>query len=252
MRLLLVVLLAVAVVPACALEGTTLTLGQAEELFRAGNSQYQKQEFDHARDTYMQLANARLRSPELYYNLGTACARLNHKAEAVLYLRRAHELKPHDPDILANLRRVAPANVVKSLSARNPFAWAVDRMSLREWMGLFLAAYFAACLIGAVYFAYARRAFVVRYLFIASAGIAAILAIFAARKYYDSHFVQYGVVATSGSSVRSGPAEKFAQVDILPEGEIIRRLAASEEGWAQVQLPDGRKGYLPEQAILLI
>lgn len=233
--------------------GTTMTLAQIHELFQAGNSAYQQQKFDVAYSKYVQVAQAGVASEQLYYNLGTACARINKKAEAVLYLTRARELDPHDPDIAANLRRVAPAGVLASLSAKHPLQWTANRLSLREWALIFFTLYTAAGVAGGIYLSRSRpRPRSLRIAAVALAGLSALVVIFAGRKYHETNNLQYAVVAQPAASVRSGPAEKFAQVDTLPEGEIVKGLGYNIDGWSHVQLPDGRRGYLPSGQLLLI
>jgi tetratricopeptide (TPR) repeat protein len=225
---------------------------QVEELFHSGNSAYQQQKYEDARASYLQLVESGVRSPEVFYNLGNACGRTNRKAEAVLYLTRARELDPHDGDIVANLARVAPPAVTALFSASHPLSWTANRLSLREWIGLFLTLYFAAGLAGAAYLALGKRPAVLQYSALLASGLCALVAVFAARKYYEAYYVQYAVVAHAGTSIRSGPADTFAQVDTLGEGELVKNVGSSEEGWEQVQLTDGRKGYVAQSAILLI
>lgn len=241
--------------PMCgfAAAGTTMTLAQIHELFQAGNSAYQQQKFEEAYSKYVQVAHAGVGSEQLYYNLGTACARINKKAEAVLYLTRARELDPHDPDITANLRRVAPAGVLAALSAKHPVQWTANRLSLREWGVIFFTLYLAAGVAGGFYLSRSRpRPKSLRVAALLLAGASAIVVVFAGRKYHETYNVQYAVIARAAASVRSGPAEKFAQVDTMPEGEIVKSLGYNMDGWSHVQLPDGRRGYLPSGQLLLI
>jgi tetratricopeptide (TPR) repeat protein len=251
-RILVLLVLALNGVPALAIDGTTLTLAQVDELYRAGNQAYQQQNYEEARAKYQQLADGGVRSPQVFYNLGNACARTNRKAEAVVYLSRARELDPHDGDIQANLARVAPASATTMLSMSHPMTWLSNRLSLSEWIGLFLAIYFAAGFAGAVYLALGRRPRFLKYTAYAAAALCATVALFGGYKYYQAYYVQYAVVAQAGTSIRSGPADSFAQVDTLGAGELVKNLGSSEAGWAQVQLTDGRKGYVPQGSILLI
>jgi tetratricopeptide (TPR) repeat protein len=252
LRNFIAILLCAAALSASALEGSTLTLTQAQELFRAGNAAYQQQHYTDARANYLQLADAGIVSPELFYNLGNASARLNKKGEAVLYFTRARELDPHDPDILANLRRVAPSGVVNSVSLTHPLRWTANQLSLREWITLFLALFFLAGVCGGIYLASPTRPRPLRNLFIISLTATALVSLFGGYRYHETYYVQYATVLQPGASVRSGPADKFAQVDTLPEGEIVKRLGTTEDEWAEVQLSDGRKGYMQAKSILLI
>ncbi|MGI8908425.1 MAG: tetratricopeptide repeat protein, partial [Candidatus Sumerlaeaceae bacterium] len=238
---------------ACALEGTTMTLAQVHELFRAGNSAYQQQQFESARASYLQIAEAGVQSPEFFYNLGNACARLKRTAEAVQYFSRARDLAPHDPDVLANLSRVAPTGV-NNAAPTDPFRWMENRLSLRQWMAVFLIVYILFGAAGAAYLGTigGQRPAALRYAIWSLAAATIIVGVFAARKHYASHNVQKAVVARPALSVRSGPADTFAQVDSLPEGQIVRSLGSAEEGWARVQLSDGRKGYVPAGSLLFI
>lgn len=251
-KIILLVIIASAAVQAFALEGTTITLSQAQETFRAGNTAYQQQQYAAAREKYASLVDAGVKSPELFYNLGNACARLNKKGEAVLYLSRARDLDPHDPDVIANLRRVAPPDVLKLLSPSHPVQWLTNRLSLREWMELFFISFLIVGLAGGGYLASQKRPLAMRYLALTFTAAWLLVTIFAARKYYEAYYLQYAVVIEPTASVRSGPADKFAQVDTVPEGQIVKNLGTAEEGWTEVQLTDGRKGYVPSTQIVMI
>ena len=74
-----------------------------DALFVEANRLYQQEEFEQARYTYLELAEANL-SPEVFYNLASCYFRLNKLGRASLWYRRALQLDPLMVEASQNLR----------------------------------------------------------------------------------------------------------------------------------------------------
>jgi tetratricopeptide (TPR) repeat protein len=71
--------------------------------FEQGNEFYMAEEYRKAAETYMEIVQSGMVSPELYFNLGNAFFRLGDYPNAILYYEKAKRLSPKDPEILMNL-----------------------------------------------------------------------------------------------------------------------------------------------------
>lgn len=229
--------------PVCA---ASMTADAALPIYRQANTEYQQQHYQEARSSYLKLIGHGIASSDLFYNMGNACARLGRTGEAVLYYERARQLAPGDSDIRANLRKLAPAdNDPQRFVLLAPFFWLLERFSLRAWIGLFLFLYLVACVAAVVYFL-APLPRIAPWLKRAATGFgaaAAIVAIFAAGRYYQYHYVDYEIVMKPATPIYSGPGEKFTQIISAPEGTKVRKLGVFSEKWVQVMLMDGQKGF---------
>lgn len=229
---------------------------QAQQLFLQANHLYQQQNYAAARDQYVQLVQQGIQSPELYYNLGNAAARLGRTGEAVLYFERARELAPRDPDVQANLARVAPpGNDPAPFVLNVPFHWLLNRLSLREWMGTFLLLFAGVGLVGGLLLS--RRlspglATALRPVLAAFVVFASVAAVFTFFRYYRQEVVSRAIVMQPETVVRSGPGDNFTEIATLPEGSKLRRANFSDPLWARIALPSGQPGYIRKSRLQTI
>jgi len=74
------------------------TLSAQEKVFDQANQLYNDEKYEQAIEKYQAILNAKFESPELYYNLGNAYAKLDELGEAIYYLEKAKKMKPDDED----------------------------------------------------------------------------------------------------------------------------------------------------------
>ena len=231
-----------------AVSGTTITSSLTNELFRDANARFQAQDYAGAREKYLLLIGSGVRAADLYYNLGNTAARLNHPGEAVTYLRKALEFRPRDPDIKETLARIAPSAVPNG----SAYGRVIGSITLEEALAWFFCAYVVTCVFGAAWMYWKPRTAALRLFFWATAICAAITGVVAGTKYYHAVRTQYAAVVQPSKQMRSGPGDKFIAIGPVAEGTVLRYLGAEGEEWVQVQLPDGRRGYLPKDSLGLI
>lgn len=243
----------VVLILASAASAVTISPEEARQMFAKANAEYQQQRYDQARKIYADLINDGIVSSELFFNMGNACARLDKTGEAVLYYERARRLEPRDPDIHANLKKLAPVdNEPRHFILLRPVFWVLDAFSLQEWLGAFFTVYILGALIGLALFMYrgARHRALLRYAAYWIGALCLLMGVFAGSKYYDSAAVEYAIVMKSAVPIYSGPSPKFSQIISAPEGTKLRRLSfADDPNWAQVQIMDGQKGFVRADAI---
>jgi hypothetical protein len=70
-----------------------------------------------------------------------------------------------------------------------------------------------------------------------------------AKIYFES--LDYGVVVVSQVKVRSGPGDDYVLQFTGHEG-LEFRLDGKAEGWYRISLPNGIRGWIPEEAVEII
>jgi hypothetical protein len=247
-KILVMGLLAVCPAGLAPASATTITSSMASELFRDANARFQAQDYAGAREKYSLLVGSGIRSADLFYNLGNTAARLNRPGEAVTFLRKALEFRPRDPDIRETLVRIAPGAVPNG----SAYGRLVASLTLDEVLTWFFCAYFTMCIVGAALMYWRPPTASLRLFFWVTAACAVITGVIAGTKYYDAVRTQYAAVVQPSKQMRSGPGDKFVAIGPVAEGTVLRYLGAEGEEWVQVQLQDGRRGYLPKASLGLI
>jgi hypothetical protein len=185
----------------------------------------------------------------LLFNLGDAHWRSGDLGDAMLAWRRAALFMPRDADLAANLEtaRRSAKDALPPPDQRGPAArWLLlpyDACSAREllWIGLVGWATFAVLLAARLLWPLPNAG---PPLLVAGALAGFGLVGFAAR----SMQAPTGVVLAESIAVRSGRDLQAAELLLLHEGaEVI--VASIEGGWSQVQLADGRRGFVPTDAV---
>lgn len=77
---------------------------EAEDLFKKGNQQYAKAQYQQAAQTYQQVLKNGYTSAALYFNLGNAFYKSDDLPSAILYYEKAHKLAPNDQEININIQ----------------------------------------------------------------------------------------------------------------------------------------------------
>jgi len=231
----------------------------ADSLWNAGSAAYSSGDWDGAVTAWSAIEAEGLESPELYYNIGNAFFKSSDYAHAILYYERALKLDPSYSDARFNLEfarefvqdRIenVPEFFLKTWIRRLGYLFSSD-----TWAALFLIL-LGLALAGALLFllgtAPARR----RTGFFA--GLAALLLAFCCLGFASSQKAAYNradsaIVTVPVSSVRSSPGSEAAKdLFVLHEGTRVRILD-EVGGWWNIELSDGRQGWIPSSDLELI
>ncbi len=248
-----------ALLPAAAQEPQAV-FDEANAFFRQAN-QLQANDPEAARALYRRAAlryerltaELGIRNAKLYYNLGNAYFQMDNIGRAILNYRRAQRLDPSDPNIDRNLAFARTRRYDKFEDAqqtqilRTLLFWHFDLTPVTR-LTIFTAV--SALFWSAMILRLHRRIPISTGI---TAGLGAGAALLLGSILYDAAIGEkrrHGVVVAPDAVARKGDGETYEPsfTDPLHAGAEVR-LIEQRPGWRQVELPDGRRCWLPARDI---
>jgi len=231
-----------------------------ETLFTEGNRLYQEGEYEEALMRYSQIVDSGFESGELYYNLGNAYYKIQATGYAVLYYERARRLMPEDDDLLNNIDlislsladRISPLPELFYVRYWNTFR---KILSMSAWKWLFFSAWILTAInIIILLYVKQKQAKDLVKLGVIAGGIVIITvaAVFVTASVADKPGLD-GVIMMEEVSVFSTPSEIGTEVFLflIHEGTKIR-IKRTRGEWIEIQLADGKVGWIPRNSIEII
>ena len=226
-----------------------------DEQWNAANAAYNAGDFEKAATIYEQILAQNLHSAALYYNLANAYFKQGELGKALLNYNRASRIAPSDEDIRHN-QEYAEKMTKDSIEKIPEFflvTWlraARGALSCTAWTVLSLAMLAVALAMTLVYLLaqrmslrkvgfYTMACAVV--LFIASSAFA-----LSERNMLINR--SEAIVMSSAASVKSSPDRSATELFVLHEGTKVT-IGESTDGWAEVRIADGRKGWIEDKRI---
>jgi hypothetical protein len=208
----------------------------ASTVFANGLEAYDDGEFGSARQAFFELAQARPRAPDAWYNFATASWQLEDTAAAVIGWQRAMRLDPMTTDVRAHLR----------LSPGTPRLWhGVPPVSLNLAGGAGAALWIAG--FGMLFVARRRRQARLNRAGLSMATVALMLFAFGIRQ-KDVLDGRDAAVVLSATQLRAMPVlSSEASIEALP-GEVVT-LLGYQGAWTRVELSDQRRGWVEAQRL---
>lgn len=226
-----------------------------ETLWDQANTAYINADYHAAIELYGELLSRNLRSAKLYYNLANACFKDGQTGRAILYYHKALRLAPGNDDIRYNLS-VAEARAKDRIEAIPDFfltEWvrAVRRtMSCTAWSLLSLAALVLALGLFLLYLL-ATRLSLRKAGFYGTilAGVLFVLTTsFAAGERREMLDDTQAVVMAVSTAVKSSPDKSSTDLFVLHEGTLVS-ITDRLDGWCEITIADGKKGWLEAKTI---
>lgn len=226
-----------------------------DTLWARANAAYSNGNYRQAVDLYDALLADGMHSGKLYYNLGNSWFKQGRMGKAILNYNRALLLDPTDEDVQYNLA-MANARIVDKIDT-------VPEFFLKSWLrelGLLLSSDTWAVL-GLVFLGIAFAAII---LWLLSntltlrklgfyGGLVSLVFCLTATFYahYQRTRLLHGseaVVMNLVAPVKSSPAAGSKDIFVLHEGTKVRMLERLD-GWTEIVLADGNKGWIASNAI---
>lgn len=226
-----------------------------DQLWDRANTAYINGDYHTAIATYGELLDRGYSSAKLYFNLGNACFKEGETGRAILCYHRALRLAPGNDDIRYNFS-VAESRTKDRIEAIPEFfltEWvrAVRHtMSCTAWSLFSLVALAVALALFLLYLLAPR-------LSLRKAGfygtmVAALLFVattwFAAGERREQLDDTQAVVMTSSAAVKSSPDRSATDLFVLHEGTLVR-ITDRLDGWCEVTIADGKKGWIDGRTI---
>lgn len=230
-----------------------------EELVAQGNQRYQEGDYAAAVDAYEAVLDAGYASADLYYNLGNAYFKSGELGRSILAWERARDLRPHDPDIAANLE-LARSLTVDEIEPLPRFwlfsAWSwwlhlVPRSFLVAVVGL--AWLLLAVGLGVrILAAGGRTRRTGGWLAVGSAVVVLVLGLNLAVRELGIGQPDRAVILADAVPVRSAPTDDDdLTLFEVHEGTLVR-IDRRTDSWAEIVLEDGKVGWVPAEAMGIV
>lgn len=220
-----------------------------------GNKAYIDGDYKKAIERYTAILDRDRYSVKLYYNLANAYFKTGEIGRAILYYNKALKLAPSNDDVRYNLA-IAEAQTKDKIAVVPEFflnRWMRgirNTMSCTAWSVVSLAA-FAAVLAFALLFLLSGRIAVRKtgfYGALAALTVFVIATSFAIAERRDMLRREQAVVMSSAISVKSSPDRSATDLFVLHEGTKVR-IATEIDGWYEIVIADGKKGWTESRNI---
>lgn len=220
------------------------------ELKQQADSAYTSENFDAALDGYLKLAQQG-ENAAIYYNLGCTYYRLDSMAKAVLWFERAAQLDPSDDDIRFNLAMARNKTVDRIIPRHEMFfvsLWKtlMHSQSVSEWAYCAIGFFALALLLAGLYLY--SSAIYLRKIGFFGAILSVIICLFSnimaynLRQYNDTHTA--GIIMAPAVTVRSTPTRSGTDLFVIHEGTRVEIRDNSMRDWAEIQIADGKVGWV--------
>lgn len=230
----------------------------AEQLWNKANTAYINGDFHAAADTYEELLSRGVSSMKLYYNLGNAYFKDDRIGKAILYYNRALRLAPGNDDIRYNLS-VAEARTKDNIEDIPEFFFVTWMRDIRHMMGCtawsLLSLALLACMLGLFLVYLLAQRISLRKAGFYGTVVAALLFMlttwFAVGERREMLDDTSAVVMTASTAVKSSPDKSSTDLFVLHEGTVVT-ITDRLDGWCEVVIADGKKGWVEGRKIEII
>lgn len=220
-----------------------LTKGIADSCYRQGN-------YQQAISDYKALLQHGV-SSDLYYNLGNAYYRSDSLAQAILCYERAYRLSPSDDDVRFNLQFARSKTIDKIAPEADNFFVALYRdvvsfANVDTWASWSIGSVVVALILMLCYL-FASPLWLRKVGFFGSAAFLVVFAfstLFAWQQKYWLHNSRGAIVMSPSISVKTIPEDKSPDAFVIHEGTRVEIIDDGLKGWKQVELGDGREGWI--------
>jgi tetratricopeptide (TPR) repeat protein len=216
-----------------------------------GLAEYDEGQYAEAIKSFEAILAEDPRRGHVLYNLGNAYYKAGQKGTALGAYFAARRLLPRDPDLKANIRYIEKFTEDRLASSLEIPVWLrgffwIDSLSVKE--SIYLAALFLGLSLGifgfCFFFPKIRTSLV-----LAGAVCMVFTLILGAGVWAQRHMDRdWGAVSSAAVDVFSGKNKGAAVVFKLKEGAPVMVLEEGD-GWAKVQISDGKKGWLPSLSL---
>lgn len=236
----------------------TVAVVDNEQVWDEANTAYVNANFQRAVELYHSIESQGLASAKLYYNMGNAYFKMDDMGHAILYYNKALRLAPGDQDIrynldVANSYTKDRIQVVPELFLTRWVRSVRQTISGNAWAVLSLVL-FAAMLVAVMAYMLVNNLLFRKIGFFAaivSLLLFIITTSFAVTERRHATSPNEAIVMRASVSVKAAPEKNATDMFVLHEGTKVR-VGNQIDGWIEVTIADGNKGWLEARTIEMI
>lgn len=195
-------------------------------------------------------------SAETYYNMGNAYFRMGDYPEAMIAYQRAARLSPSNSDIQHNIDITANKTIDRLPVSSDVFfvEWYkafVCLLSIDNWAVISIVA-FALSLICFLLYLFVEQIGIRRISFYSSVVLSLTFLcsiLFAYQQHGQLLSKDKGVVIAEVATVKTSPTQKSSDAFVIHEGTSVNIKDSDIKGWYQIELSDGRQGWMPSSTV---
>lgn len=229
-----------------------------EQMWMVANEAYNNGEYARAAELYELILGEQMHSAELYFNLGNAYYKQEMLGKAIVNYNRALRLSPTDEDILHNLEyatQVTKDNI-EEIPTFFLITWVRDvrnLMGCNAWTIISLLMLALALLAMLVYLLAERMSLRKSgfYCMCVAALIFTVSTIFAYQTHQALVNSNEAVIMSSAVPVKSSPDRAATDLFVVHEGTKLS-IGERIDGWVEIRIADGRKGWIETSRIEII
>lgn len=223
------------------------------------DSAYANEQFGKAAKMYEQLLKENGESAQLYYNLGNAYYRQDKLALAILNYERAALFEPGDADVRFNLQMARAKTIDKVVPESEMFFVTTFRsivlsMSVDQWAWLAVACFILMLVCVALYLflpeLWAQKtSFFLAVVFLLVCVFSNVAA-YQQRKQIAER--SNAIIMAPSVVIKSTPNDSGTDLFILHEGARVKVVDASMKDWCEIEMADGKEGWMRKDKLEVI
>lgn len=232
----------------------SMTKDEGISFFVQANELYKKGDYKKAIEIYEKIINSGFHNGHIYYNLGNSYFRLGKIGKSILNYRRALILLPRDSDLKKNLD-YARSEIKDKIELgsytqifQRFFFWYYS-FNLIELIWIFLIFNLLFWIFLTIFIYKKNEAF--KWSLGITFVISIILFFSCIFKIMDQYYQYKGVIISQEVEVQSGNDKNSVVLFKLHEGSEVN-ISKIQNDWYQIELPDGKRGWLQKMAIDII
>ncbi|MBP5196579.1 MAG: tetratricopeptide repeat protein [Bacteroidaceae bacterium] len=234
---------------------TFVSAAEADSLKVLGDSAFAKEDFKTAVTHYKAVAEMG-ESAAVCYNLGCCYYRLDDMARSVLWFERAALLDPSDEDIRFNLD-MARSKTIDHITPRHEMFFTAAWHSMTSWLSAdewatWAVSFFVGMLL--FFFMYFFSSdIVVRKIGFFGALLSLVVVLLTNALAYSQRKLQVersgAIVMTPAVTVKSTPSKSGTELFVLHEGTRVEILDNTMKEWVEIQIADGKVGWMEREQL---
>lgn len=222
------------------------------------DSAYSREQYDKAIMLYEKIAK-KTSNYKVFYNLGCSYYRIDNIAKSILWLERSSRLNPSDEDVQFNLSLVRTKTIDRITPKHEMiivaiFKKLINLMSVNSWsivcISLFIVSFVFISLFFFSNILSLRK--IGLFMFVLCILLCILGNICAYQQRSFSMNYSNGVVMSPAVTVKSTPTDSGNDLFVIHEGTCVEIKDSSMKDWLEIQIADGKLGWIPKKTLELI